>query len=499
MGQGSVIVIGAGLAGLAAGCYAQMNGYQTRLFEHGARPGGVAATWKRKGFTIDGGVHFYMGHRPGSSGHDLYRQLGLAQACRFQEMTLYARFLDPQAGRVVDVTSDLNRLAKDLKALSPADAGLVDYFIAGAKAFKGLDWAANLAQPPGLSGWQDRVRMMWSLRRVLRHFSGRSNLPVNKAFQGLDDPWLRQVLENLFLPEVPVWFDMLLLGSLADGQMSLGLDGSAGLAGALEKRLEDLGGRITCRATVEKILVEGDRAVGVRLSSGQEHRAGAVISAADGHSTIFKMLGGRYVDRTIRQRYAQWPLFRPIVLINYGVDREFPAEPWFLLVKLAGKLSAGWISSDWLGVRLFNYSSAFAPAGKTVVQVMVETQWQPWLQARENMEFYQAQKERLAAEVLAHLARLWPGMAGQVEMVDVATPYTTWRYTLNRQGAYEGFLPTPELLRTRVGRTLPGLKNLFLAGQWVVPGGGVIACLSSGRQAAMLLCNQDGQPFRTCA
>ncbi|MGD8736147.1 MAG: NAD(P)-binding protein, partial [Anaerolineae bacterium] len=39
----TVIVIGAGLAGLSAGCFAQMNGYRSRIFEHHSRPGGVAA------------------------------------------------------------------------------------------------------------------------------------------------------------------------------------------------------------------------------------------------------------------------------------------------------------------------------------------------------------------------------------------------------------------------------------------------------------------------
>ena len=44
-----VIIIGAGLAGLATGIYAQMNGYKAHIFEQASKPGGVSATWKRKG------------------------------------------------------------------------------------------------------------------------------------------------------------------------------------------------------------------------------------------------------------------------------------------------------------------------------------------------------------------------------------------------------------------------------------------------------------------
>ena len=65
----------------------------------------------------------------------------------------------------------------------------------------------------------------------------------------------------------------------------------------IEQCFREMGGQVTYNATVEKILVEDDRAVGVRLHDGSEHRAGAVIWAADGRSTLFGMLDGRYLER----------------------------------------------------------------------------------------------------------------------------------------------------------------------------------------------------------
>ena len=53
----SIIIIGAGIAGLSAGCYGQMNGYRTQIFEMGTKPGGLCTSWKRKGYTIDGCIH----------------------------------------------------------------------------------------------------------------------------------------------------------------------------------------------------------------------------------------------------------------------------------------------------------------------------------------------------------------------------------------------------------------------------------------------------------
>jgi len=99
------------------------------------------------------------------------------------------------------------------------------------------------------------------------------------------------------------------------------------MARAMESRYKVLKGEITYSATVEEILVEAGRATGVRLADGTIHRADAIISAADGHSTVFKMLGGRYVNPKIEKRYRDWPLIRPAVTITFGVAREYPGEP----------------------------------------------------------------------------------------------------------------------------------------------------------------------------
>jgi phytoene dehydrogenase-like protein len=50
----SVIIIGAGIAGLAAGCYARMNGYRTQIFELHDLPGGLCTAWERGGYVFDG-------------------------------------------------------------------------------------------------------------------------------------------------------------------------------------------------------------------------------------------------------------------------------------------------------------------------------------------------------------------------------------------------------------------------------------------------------------
>ena len=499
MPEEPVIIIGAGLAGLAAGCYAQMNGYQSHIFEHHAHPGGVAACWRRGEYLIDGGIHFVMGHKPGTGLYDLYRELGIVPGCRFVDLPGYGRFIHEASGRSVHLGDDLDQWSAALKSLSPADARIVDEIIAGGRSMQGIDMSEiGMSRPPELTGAVDQVKDLWAMRRLLRFMVGKSSKKVADYTLEIQDPVLRTCINNLFLPQVPLYFIFMIMALVADRQLGLIQDGSSGFVGAMEERYRALGGEIAYRATVEEILVEHDRAVGVRLANGSEHRASAVISAADGRSTIFDMLGGRYIDAKIEKRYATWKTFDPLFMISCGVAQEFPGLPPFATIFVEQPLVVGPEEVTGVMLRYFNYGPDFAPAGKTVVQVEFETSWDYWNNLQqEDRAAYDAEKERIAWEVLVRLDAHHPGISSAVEVIDAATPYTTWRYTLNHRGSWGGWLMTSEAMTSAVERTLPGLSSFYMAGQWVMPGGGVPSSLYSGRHAVQLLCHEEGKPFST--
>jgi phytoene dehydrogenase-like protein len=298
------------------------------------------------------------------------------------------------------------------------------------------------------------IKTMWRMRRVLiKYFTGRYARTVADYAKNIKDPWLRRLIENMFLPEVPTWFVLMLLALLADGQLGLLQNGSEEFVLAIKRRYQGLGGQVTCKATVEEILVEHDQAVGVKLADGSEHRADVIVSAADGYSTIFEMLGGRYVDNKIKSRYHSWKLFRPIVLVSFGVAREFKDEPSLSVILLQPPMKVGQQDAPGLSLRIFNYGTGFSPPGKTVVQVMLDSDWDFWNELRKDRPRYKAEKARIADEVLNRLETLYPGISSLVEVTDVATPYTTWRYTRNYRGSFEGWMPNAKAINTNIART----------------------------------------------
>jgi phytoene dehydrogenase-like protein len=246
---------------------------------------------------------------------------------------------------------------------------------------------------------------------------------------------------------------------------------------------------------VDKILVENGRAVGVRLADGKEYSADYVISAGDSYNTIFNLLEGKYVDDKIKKRHETWELSRPFLTVSYGVTREFPGELPFTSIVLEEPISIGSEKVKGLFVRILNYSNRFAPPGKTVLQVEIETGFEYWNKLNStDLALYDSEKKRLADEFLAVLEKYYPGISSQVEMTDVATPYTTRRYTLNREGAWGAWLMTSKTITQRIERKLPGLKNFYMAGQWVMSGG-VPPALYSGRHAVQLICRGEKRKF----
>ncbi|NWF94546.1 MAG: NAD(P)/FAD-dependent oxidoreductase [Candidatus Thorarchaeota archaeon] len=496
----SMIIIGAGIAGLATGCYAQMNGYRSVIFEHHSKAGGLAAAWRRKDYLIDGGIHFLIGHRNGSAINRVYRELGTAEPDTLTDMTSYMRVVDETGDKCIDLTSDLDRLERDLIAAAPEDAKEIQLLLKQVRWMTNAPFLTDLGMsgvPPELRTRFGSLKEMWEMRGLLKFLIGKYAESTREFARRLRSPFLRMVLESIFGPEAPVWFVIMILASVAAGQLGLLKCGCQGFIEPIVRRYEALGGRIIYRSTVTRVIVENDSAVGVTLADGTEHRADIVVSAADGYSTIFQLLGGKYVDDRTVNRYERWRRYDPIVMVSLGVDRQFVSTPPFIVFCMKDPMVIGDRSCRFLPLRLLNYSDEFAPTCKTVIQVMFETDWDHWKKLREDQTGYDGEKARLARETIARLEEVYPGISAQVDMVDVATPFTTWRYTLNDRGSPMGWLMTRESLMTQIPRTLPGLNCFYMAGQWVLPGGGVPACAFTGRNVIQILCRREGKPFVT--
>ena len=493
----SIIIIGAGLAGLSAGCYARMNGYKTRIFELHTIPGGLCTGWKRKGYTFDGCIHWLMGSGSGIF-HRFYQELGAVQGVPMHDPDEFGR-VEGEGGKTLILHADINRLQAHLNELSPADGDVIDELCDGVRALARME--PPVEKPMEHMGFFDKLRMVKSLPS-LKAADKWSRVSIMDFASRFRDPFLCSAFQGL----AEVFFESgssmvgLVMGIAQTSKRNGGLPrgGALEFAKAIERRYLDLGGEVQYRARVEKILVEHDRAIGVRVDDGTEYRADIVISAADGHTTIFDMLEGKYIDDAIRGPYKEWPIYGPCLYISFGVARDLSDESHSLAFLPKESLAIAGDEHTWLHVNHYSYDPTLAPPGKSSVIVHIpETSYEYWSELYKDPERYKAEKQRLADAVIARLDERFPGISEQVEVVDVATPMTYVRYTGNWRGSYMGWLDAPETAGKTMKRTLPGLGSFYMAGQWVYPGAGIPGAIMSGRHLIQILCKNDRKRFVT--
>jgi len=284
----------------------------------------------------------------------------------------------------------------------------------------------------------------------------------------------------------------MVLGYLKQGWLSRPVGGTASFRDALESTYRALGGEVQLHSTVDEVLVENGRARGVRLADGTMIDADVVLSTSSGPETVLRLLGGKFGAEAMRERMAKWRTFTPIVLASFGVARPYADAPQMLLVDGVAPFEVGGRTNESLYVRVCNDDPCFAPAGHTVVQAMVETDYAWWAKRGSR---YHVEKDVAAERILVQLSPYFPELRASVRMIDLATPLTYWSTARSWRGAYEGWMPTTDSFFGHVEKKLRGLDGFYMAGQWVEPGGGIPTAVSSGRQAIQLVCADHGRPF----
>ncbi len=494
----SIIIIGAGIAGLAAGCYGQMNGYQTQIFEMHDQPGGVCTAWKRKDYTIDACLHWLVGSNKKSNFYPIWEELGAVQNRQFVNFDEFKRVEDKD-GKAFIIYADLDRLEKHMIELAPEDKAIIKSFIGGARNLTSFKLPVNKA--PELYNPIDALKMVLTMSPCLGTFLKWHKVSTAELSGCFKNPFLHRAFHEAFAGDMDDFSVLAMQMSLAWQHMKQAgypIGGSLEFAKSIEKRYLRLGGQIHYRNPIKKILVENGKTVGIQLADGTEYHSDIVISTADGHSTIFDMLDGKFINDKIRGYYDNLPLFPPLVYIGLGVNRDFSGVPHEISYILDKPMSIGNHLHKSIGVNIFNYDPTLAKLGKTVLVGMFNSDYDYWKNLKqENPKQYDEEKEKIADQLVAFLDTRFPGLAKQVEMRDVATPLTWERYSGNWRGSYEGWLITVKTFMMRISKELPGLGNFYMAGQWVEPGGGVPAVAMSSRNVMQIICKRDKKKFVT--
>jgi phytoene desaturase len=484
MGNRNIVIIGGGLAGLSAGCYALKNDYQTTIVEHNAALGGVCTAWARPPYVIDGCIHWLTG----GPYQRYYEELGILPSVGLRVLQHWTTYKDVRDGFECAIRADLDELVRELVDFAPQDWRELERVRAAAREVG----EAPALRDPDLTSTRDNLRAVWEMRSLAStflHFRKPLGLWTREH---LRSPRLQRLFSQVLPPDVPALFMLMVLGYLERGYLSRPVGGTAAFRDALTHSYRARGGEVRLHATVDEILTTGDRVRGVRLSDGTELESELVISTSSAPETVLRLLGGRYEGEATRERLAQWRLIEPIVMASFGVAQPYADAPGMLTLDHIDPFEVGGRAIESLYVRVCNDDASYAPPGHAVVQAMASTDYDWWAMRGTS---YHAAKEAIADALLGKLEPHFPAIRSAVRVTDVATPLTFWRSTRAWRGAYEGWIPDREHLYTHIHKKLKGLSGLYMAGQWVEPGGGVPTAIASGRHVVEMLCRDAEDPF----
>lgn len=493
--QKKVLIIGGGMAGMSAGTYLQMNGFDTEIFESNHTPGGVCTAWKRGEYTVDWCIHWLVGSGPSESMYDRWSELTDMSHIEIVNHDVYA-CVEDEHGNQLTIYTDLDRLEAEFLVKAPEDGDKIDEFIHACRNF--VDMEMPTGQSMETANLWYKAKTMWKMLPYLGALGKYSHISTADFAQGFQNPLLRKAIANLFEPETPILFCMMMLAWMHKKAAGYPIGGSLNFARRIANRYEQLGGTFHYGNRVTNILVENNRATGIQLADGSMHHGDFVVSAADGHATLYDMLGGKYTTPELEQFFSGGKTFPSLVFVALGLGRTFHAVPhsYFFALKEPLRIDPETEIRD-IYLRVHNFDPTLAPFGKTLLSVMIETRnYSYWLDLQRNApELYESEKQRIAEAVIDVLERKLGGVRDFVEMTDVSTPATIIGFTNNWKGSFEGWMVTPETGFKELPSHLPGLDHFYMCGHWIALGGGVPAAMLSGRNVAQLICKKEHREF----
>ncbi|MGB6295423.1 MAG: NAD(P)/FAD-dependent oxidoreductase [Rivularia sp. (in: cyanobacteria)] len=492
-----IIIIGAGISGLAAGCYAQMNGYCTEIFEMHNLPGGLCTAWNRNGYVFDGCIHYLFGSGKGQPFYSMWEELGAVQGRKFFHHDELMR-VSEAGGKTLIVHSNPDKLESHLKQISPRDSKLITNFCQGIRELTRFDLSLLQQKPKALMSASD----WWALGRQIFPFSGIlakwGRISAEDFAKRFQNPFLRKAIPQMFAwTDIPMMVGMSLIAYMHNKNAGFPVGASLEFARAIEKRYLKLGGKIYYDSQVERILVQNDRAIGVRLYNHESYYGDRLISACDGRSTLFNLLRGEYVTEEMEMLYDGYFPIHSQLQVSLGVNRDLSKEPhWITYLLNKPVLIAGEECRE-ISVKHYCFDSSLAPPGKSVLIVMLRTSYDYW-QRIYGRKIYDAEQIQESGILIDLLSEFYPGIKADIEYVDVATPMSYERYTGNWQGSSCGWLLTKEIMGMMISglpKTLPDLDCFYMIGQWVEPGGSVPVVAMSGRNIIQQICHEDSKVF----
>lgn len=489
MSEKKIAIVGGGVAGLTAGIYGRLAGYDVDIFEKNPSLGGQCTGWDRHGFHIDNCIHWLTGTKAGTDLHEIWKETGALSPD--QTFVATDRFYTSESGGTrVTLWKDLEKTQQELCALSPEDSEEIRKFIEHVRYATTCEMPAK--KPMDVWNPMDYLRMGATMRDMPKVMKEYGSIDLHELAERFHHPAL-QALFSDYMPKDYVASSFLVsYATLVSGNGEIPTGGSRALTARMANRFAELGGRVHCCSSVSEILVDHAHAIGIRTADGNRIFADYVISAVDTMELFDRLLGRQYMGKKWESAYADsgtYPLFSA-VQAAFAVDRADWNESGTLFFD-CDPFETGGRQVTRLSVKGYEYEPEFAPPGKVVVQINVpqyDAEYLHWQKLSPGE--YAVQKAEAASALQKRMEDRF-GLAGKITPLDCWTPRTYEKWCNAYHGAYMAFITRKGVPSFSVKGIVKGVKNLYIASQWIMAPGGLPVAAAAGRFAIWRIARCD--------
>jgi len=497
------VIIGSGIGGLCCAALLAKYGHRVTVLESHYLPGGCAHGFQVQGFHFDAGPSFFLGLTgpQGSSSNPLKQVLDAVGES--VECTQYDKWLVYSPEGVFPCVANRQQYLHNIRQQGGEEAlqqwlqleKLMEPLQAGASLFPAAAIRADL----GLALTSARFLGPDMLRTAF--LSGTLTGPFSAVVDKVvTNKWLRSFLDlECFVLSGMMARDtltaemafMFLERNSGRSRIDYPLGGSAAIIDALVRGIRKHGGQVLLNSHVDQVVMEGGKAVGVKLrprgragSSEVVRARAAVVSNASVWDTM-KLLPEGAAPPDWRKRSADTPQVNSFMHLHLGIDaRGLPPdlECHHLVVNSWSNITAP--QNVCIASVPTVFDPSLAPEGKAVVHAYYAASepYSVWEGLDRRSEEYQRLKQERAEPLWQALERFIPDIRERTELQLIGTPLTHERFLRRHRGSYG------PAISAQGGAGWPGPKTpvpgLYMCGDSTMPGIGVPAAAASGMMAA---------------